>query len=45
MKDNLPVDEHSRVKIFFKITLLGFFLVSSAGIFLMIINNVLKALR
>ncbi|HLY70365.1 MAG TPA: hypothetical protein VKR53_11600 [Puia sp.] len=45
MKNNLPTPESSHSKIFFKITLFGFFLLGFAGMFLMIVNNVLKALH
>jgi hypothetical protein len=45
MKEKLPIPETSHSKIFIKITLLGFFLLTFAFMFLMIINNVLKALH
>jgi hypothetical protein len=45
MKNDLPIPESSPSKIFFKITLFGFFLLGFAGMFLMIVNNVLKALH
>jgi len=45
MKDNLSAPETPQSRIFLKITLIGFFLLSFAGMFLMIVNNVLKALH
>ncbi|GEM_PF-2942442 len=45
MKNNIPVPETPTSKIFFKITVFGFFLLGFVGIFLMIVNNVVKALH
>jgi hypothetical protein len=45
MKNNVSPPETPTSKIFFKITLLGFFLLSFAGMLLLIVNNVLKALH
>jgi hypothetical protein len=45
MKTNKPIREISTSRVFFKITLFGLFLLSIASMFLLMINNVLKALH